>query len=51
MTDPDHAQRKETAAVVLYWMQRRGMTRKVFADRMGQVAELGGQGPGRRSPT
>lgn len=36
MTDPDHAQRQETAAVVLYWMQRRGMTRKIFADRMGK---------------
>jgi transcriptional regulator with XRE-family HTH domain len=36
MTDPDHAQRQETAAVVLYWMQRRGLTRQVFADRMGK---------------
>jgi transcriptional regulator with XRE-family HTH domain len=36
MTDPDHAQRQETAAVVLYWMQRRGLTREVFADRMGK---------------
>jgi transcriptional regulator with XRE-family HTH domain len=36
MTDPDHAQRQETAAVVLYWMQRRGLTRKIFADRMGK---------------
>jgi hypothetical protein len=36
MTDSDHAQRQETAAVVLYWMQRRGMTRKIFADRMGK---------------
>lgn len=36
MTDPDHAQRQETAAVVLYWMQRRGMTRQIFADRMGK---------------
>ncbi|MBV9160473.1 MAG: helix-turn-helix transcriptional regulator [Pseudonocardiales bacterium] len=36
MTDPDHAQRQETAAVVLYWMQRRGMTRQLFADRMGK---------------
>jgi transcriptional regulator with XRE-family HTH domain len=36
MTDPDHARRQETAAVVLYWMQRRGMTRQIFADRMGK---------------
>jgi transcriptional regulator with XRE-family HTH domain len=36
MTDPDHTQRQETAAVVLYWMQRRGMTRQIFADRMGK---------------
>jgi transcriptional regulator with XRE-family HTH domain len=36
MTDPDHVQRQETAAVVLYWMQRRGMTRQIFADRMGK---------------
>lgn len=36
MTDPDRVQRQETAAVVLYWMQRRGMTRQIFADRMGK---------------
>ncbi len=36
MTEPDHTQRQETAAVVLYWMQRRGMTRQIFADRMGK---------------
>jgi transcriptional regulator with XRE-family HTH domain len=36
MTDPDQAKRQETAAVVLYWMQRRGMTRQIFADRMGK---------------
>lgn len=36
MTDPDHGQRQQTADVVLYWMQRRGMTRKIFADRMGK---------------
>ncbi|MGA9309320.1 MAG: helix-turn-helix transcriptional regulator [Pseudonocardiaceae bacterium] len=36
MTDHGHAQRQETAAVVLYWMQRRGLTRKIFADRMGK---------------
>lgn len=26
----------DTAEVVLYWIQRRGMTRQVFADRMGK---------------
>lgn len=36
MTDSDHARRQETAAVVLYWVQRRGMTRQIFADRMGK---------------
>ena len=36
MTDFDHAQRQETAAVVLYWVQRRGMTYHNFADRMGK---------------
>ncbi|HEU0086919.1 MAG TPA: helix-turn-helix domain-containing protein [Pseudonocardiaceae bacterium] len=36
MTDPNHGQRQQTADVVLYWMQRRGMTRKLFADRMGK---------------
>ncbi|MEO7193598.1 MAG: helix-turn-helix domain-containing protein [Pseudonocardiaceae bacterium] len=36
MSNPDHARRRETAAVVLYWMQRRGMTRQIFADRMGK---------------
>ena len=36
MTDPDYVRRQETAAVVLYWMQRRGMTRQIFADRMGK---------------
>lgn len=34
MTDRDR--RQETAAVVLYWIQRRGMTRQIFADRMGK---------------
>lgn len=29
-------QRQQTADVVLYWMQRRGMTRQIFADRMGK---------------
>ncbi|MGH3807136.1 MAG: helix-turn-helix domain-containing protein [Pseudonocardiaceae bacterium] len=36
MTDPDHARRQETAAVVFYWMRRRGMTRQIFADRVGK---------------
>lgn len=36
MTDPEHGQRQQTADVVLYWMQRRGMTRQLFADRMGK---------------
>ncbi len=36
MTESDHEQRQETAAVVLYWMRRRGMTRQIFADRMGK---------------
>jgi hypothetical protein len=35
MTDPDSSQRRQTADVVLYWMRRRGMTRQVFADRLG----------------
>jgi transcriptional regulator with XRE-family HTH domain len=36
MADPDHGQRQRTADVVLYWMRRRGMTRRLFADRMGK---------------
>jgi len=36
MVDPDHGQRQSTADVVLYWMRRRGMTRQLFADRMGK---------------
>ncbi|MFN2495047.1 MAG: helix-turn-helix domain-containing protein [Pseudonocardiaceae bacterium] len=36
MADPGAGQRRHTADVVLYWMQRRGMTRQVFADRMGK---------------
>jgi transcriptional regulator with XRE-family HTH domain len=36
MTDPERAQRQEIAAVVRYWMRRRGLTRQVFADRMGK---------------
>ncbi len=36
MTDPGSGQRRHTAEVVLYWMQRRGMTRQIFADRMGK---------------
>src|SRR4051794_8806056 len=33
---PEVARRKEIAARVSYWMNRRGMTRKLFADRMGK---------------
>lgn len=36
MADPDQPDRQQTAEVVLYWMQRRGMTRQVFADRLGR---------------
>ncbi|MGH3814793.1 MAG: helix-turn-helix domain-containing protein [Pseudonocardiaceae bacterium] len=36
MADPGHGQRRQTADVVLYWMQRRGMMRQLFADRMGK---------------
>ncbi|MGH4015792.1 MAG: helix-turn-helix domain-containing protein [Pseudonocardiaceae bacterium] len=36
MTDPGYGQRQRTADIVLYWMGRRGMTRQVFADRMGK---------------
>ncbi len=36
MADPGQEQRRQTADVVLYWMQRRGMTRQLFADRMGK---------------
>jgi transcriptional regulator with XRE-family HTH domain len=36
MTDADQAQRQATAERVLYWMRRRGMTRQIFADRMGK---------------
>lgn len=36
MIDPGQERRQQTAAVVLYWMRRRGMTRQVFADRMGR---------------
>src|SRR5262245_42136241 len=34
--DQDAARRQEIAARVVYWMQRRGFTRKLFADRMGK---------------
>lgn len=36
MADPGCGRRQQTADVVLYWVQRRGMTRQVFADRMGK---------------
>nr|WP_042188936.1 helix-turn-helix domain-containing protein [Kibdelosporangium sp. MJ126-NF4]CEL18550.1 Putative transcriptional regulator [Kibdelosporangium sp. MJ126-NF4]CTQ98034.1 Putative transcriptional regulator [Kibdelosporangium sp. MJ126-NF4] len=32
----EQQQRQQTAEVVLYWMRRRGLTRQVFADRMGR---------------
>jgi transcriptional regulator with XRE-family HTH domain len=34
--DPDSVRRHEIAARVQYWMRRRGMSRQVFADRMGK---------------
>jgi transcriptional regulator with XRE-family HTH domain len=34
--DHDAARRQEIASRVLYWMRRRGFTRKLFADRMGK---------------
>jgi transcriptional regulator with XRE-family HTH domain len=34
--DPDQQHRQYTADVVLYWMRRRGLTRQVFADRLGR---------------
>lgn|SRR2546421_2163583 len=34
--DPDAARRQEIAGRVVYWIQRRGFTRKLFADRMGK---------------
>lgn len=36
MADPGFGQRQQTADVVLYWCRRRGMTRQIFADRMGK---------------
>lgn len=36
MADSADGERQRTAEVVLYWIQRRGMTRQVFADRMGR---------------
>src|SRR5215468_2648465 len=36
MTDPDQSRRQQTADVVSYWMRRRGLTRQVFADRLGK---------------
>ena len=34
--EQDAARRKEIAERVVYWMNRRGFTRKLFADRMGK---------------
>ncbi len=36
MTDQDNAHRQEIARRVEYWRRRRGLTRQVFADRMGR---------------
>src|SRR6266567_6214845 len=36
MTSPDDQQRQQTADVVMYWVRRRGLTRKIFADRLGK---------------
>jgi transcriptional regulator with XRE-family HTH domain len=36
MTTPDEHDRRQTAEVVMYWMRRRGLTRKIFADRLGK---------------
>lgn len=37
MTTPDDQhQRQQTADVVMYWVRRRGLTRKIFADRLGK---------------
>jgi len=36
MHDHDAARRQEIAARVEYWIKRRGLTRKVFADRIGK---------------
>lgn len=34
--DHDQQQRQQVAEVVMYWVRRRGLTRQVFADRMGR---------------
>lgn len=34
--DSDERQRHRVADVVMYWMRRRGLTRQVFADRLGK---------------
>jgi transcriptional regulator with XRE-family HTH domain len=36
MTTPDEQDRQQTAEIVMYWMRRRGLTRKIFADRLGK---------------
>lgn len=37
MTTPeDQAQQRRTADAVMYWVRRRGLTRQVFADRLGK---------------
>jgi len=34
--DDEQQRRRQVAEVVLYWMRRRGLTRQVFADRLGK---------------
>jgi transcriptional regulator with XRE-family HTH domain len=36
MTTPDEHDRRQTAEVVMHRMRRRGLTRKIFADRLGK---------------
>lgn len=43
MEDQDHSRRHEIAARVRYWTDRRGMTREVFAGRMGRSVSLVGK--------
>lgn len=31
-----HEQRQQTAEIVMYWVRRRGLTRQIFADRLGK---------------
>jgi transcriptional regulator with XRE-family HTH domain len=36
MSSRDDRDRQRTAEVVMYWMRRRGLTRQIFADRLGK---------------